>query len=74
MNVQKLTAQMTILGLLHLSLAGVGKAAPRQTDLKQRVEQFGVGTELKVKLKNGEKLRGSVRQHRRRQLRLDLEG
>jgi ribosome maturation factor RimP len=60
MNVQKLTAQMTILGLLHLSLAEVGKAAPRQTDLKQRVEQFGVGTELKVKLKNGEKLRGSV--------------
>ena len=35
------------------------QAAP-PPDLKQRVEQFGVGTELKLKLQNGTKLRGSV--------------
>lgn len=62
MNVRKLTAQVLALGLFHLSLiSGVDKlqAAP-PPDLKQRVEQFGVGTELKLKLQNGEKLRGSV--------------
>jgi ribosome maturation factor RimP len=62
MNVRNLTAQLLVLGLLHLSLLnGVSKlqAAP-SPDLKQRVEQFGVGTELKLKLQNGEKLRGSV--------------
>jgi ribosome maturation factor RimP len=49
-------------GLFHFSLIGGGslQAAPNQADLKQRVQQFGVGTELKLKLDTGEKLRGSV--------------
>ena len=62
MNVRKLTAQVLILGLVYLPLiSGASKleAAP-PPDLKQRVEQFGVGTELTVKLRSGEKLRGSV--------------
>lgn len=62
MNVRKLTAQVLALGLFHLSfVSGAGRlqAAP-PPDLKQRVEQFGVGTELKLKLQNGTKLRGSV--------------
>lgn len=63
MNAQTLMAQILTLGLLHLSLvSGMGKvqAATPQTALKQRVEQFGAGAELKLKLKSGEKLRGSV--------------
>lgn len=63
MTVQKLIAQALTLSVFHFTLFSAMprlQAAPRQTDLKQRVEQFGVGTELKLKLKGGENVRGSV--------------
>ena len=62
MNLRKLIAQTLSLGLLHLSLVSGNnlQAASIKPDLKQRIEQFGVGTELKLKLDNGETLRGSV--------------
>jgi ribosome maturation factor RimP len=62
MNLRQLTAQVLTLGLLHLGMNGAVplRAAPSQADLKQRVQQFGVGTELKLKLENGQKFRGRV--------------
>jgi len=63
MNVRTLIAQALTLSLFHFSLFSTTprlEAASPQPDLKQRVEQFGVGTELNLKLKSGEKLRGSV--------------
>jgi ribosome maturation factor RimP len=62
MNIQRLTAHLAILGLLHLVLvSGAARAqAATRMDPKQRVEQFGEGAELKLKLKNGENLRGHV--------------
>ena len=63
MNLRSCVAQILALGLLHLSLASGGprlQAASPGTAHKQRVEQFGVGTELKVKLVGGDKLRGRV--------------
>jgi ribosome maturation factor RimP len=63
MQLRKYTAQVVTVGLFHISLinatGGLKGASPRP-DLKQRVEHFGIGTELKLKLTNGEKLRGSV--------------
>jgi ribosome maturation factor RimP len=52
--------------MIHLSLVSAApnlRAAstqPTQDEFRQRVEQFGIGTELKLKLQNGEKLRGAV--------------
>lgn len=63
MNLRTFTAQILTLGLLHFTLASSGaklRAASPPAALKQRVEQFGVGTELKVKLAGGDKLRGQV--------------
>lgn len=63
MNLRSFTAQILALGLLHISLASGGaklRAASSPAALKQRVEQFGVGTELKVKLAGGDNLRGQV--------------
>jgi hypothetical protein len=36
------------------------RASTRNSDLKQRVEQFGVGADLKIRLANGDKIRGAV--------------
>jgi ribosome maturation factor RimP len=52
-----------ILCLFHLSVVSAaaevqGGSAP--AGLQRRVEQFGVGTDLVIKLRTGEKLRGSV--------------
>jgi ribosome maturation factor RimP len=54
---------MLVLGLFHFSLANGGiklHASPPHNDFKQRVEQFGAGTELKLKLTGGDSVRGSV--------------
>jgi ribosome maturation factor RimP len=63
MNLRTFAAQALILGLLHFSLGSGGmnlRAAPPATELKQRIEQFGVGTELKLKLNGGDNIRGRV--------------
>lgn len=63
MTLRSYVAQILALGLLHLSLTPGGprlQAASPDTAHKQRVQQFGVGTELKVKLAGGDKLRGRV--------------
>jgi ribosome maturation factor RimP len=63
MNLRTFTAQLLALGLVHLSLMSGGAklhAASPHTDFKQRVEQFGVGTELKIKLAGGDNVRGQV--------------
>ncbi len=65
LNFRKLTANAVVAGLLHLCVLSGGvklqaKELPNPDVLKQRVEQFGVGTELKVKLANGQDLRGAV--------------
>jgi hypothetical protein len=63
MTLQTLTAQAAILGLIHPFLAADASplhAAPRYQDLRQLVQQFGVGADLKVKLAGGDSLRGSV--------------
>jgi ribosome maturation factor RimP len=62
MNAKSLLAQTLTLGLLHLGLTtgGMTLQASARPNLKQRVEQFGTGTELKVKLQGGEKLRGVI--------------
>jgi len=65
LNLRKLTANAMVAALLHLGLisSGVQLQAKESTNpdiLKQRVEQFGVGTELKLKLANGQNIRGSV--------------
>jgi hypothetical protein len=63
MNTKSLLARILTLGLIQLSLSSGGvrlQAAPSHADLKQRVEQFGPGTELKVQLDGGGKLRGVV--------------
>lgn len=64
-NLRKLTANAVVAALFHLGLVTSGvrlqaKELPNPDVLKQRVEQFGVGTELKVKLSNGQSVRGSV--------------
>jgi ribosome maturation factor RimP len=56
MHPRELTARILILALLNVSLI----SGNTPVNLKERVDRFGVGTELKLKLKNGEKLRGSV--------------
>ena len=61
MNVRAFIVQILILGLIQSSLLnGAGNVGDNQLRLRQRVEQFGVGTELKVKLVDGTKLRGLV--------------
>jgi hypothetical protein len=63
MNLRTFTAQALLLGLLHFSLGSAGmnlRAAPPANELKQRIEQFGVGTELKLKLNGGDNVRGRV--------------
>lgn len=63
MNVRTFTIQILILALVHSGLLN-GASKPHVGDsqfpLRQRIEQFGVGTELKVKLADGTKLRGLV--------------
>jgi len=54
-----------VVALLHLSLADVawsaGKAAPPgPTAVKQQVDLFGVGANVKLKLADGKKLKGSI--------------
>src|SRR5688572_25097868 len=63
MNVRTFTIQILILALVHSpSLNGASKlhVGDGQPPLRQRIEQFGVGTELKVKLADGTKLRGLI--------------
>jgi ribosome maturation factor RimP len=63
MNFRTFTAQALVLGLLHFCLGSGGmnlRAAPPATALKQRIEQFGVGTELKLKLNGGDNVKGRV--------------
>jgi ribosome maturation factor RimP len=62
---KKMTANVAVAALFHLGLINGGvrlqaKELPNPDVLKQRVEQFGVGTELKLKLASGQKVRGSV--------------
>jgi hypothetical protein len=57
MHVRTLTAQTLVLGVFHLSLVN---AATPPANLKHLVEQFGVGTDLKLKFKTGQSFRGSV--------------
>jgi hypothetical protein len=57
MGVRTLTSQALVLGIFHLSLVN---AATPPANLKHRVEQFGVGTDLKLKFKTGQTFRGSV--------------
>ena len=57
MGVRTLTAQTLVLGVFHLSLLS---ATTPPANLKHRVEQFGVGTDLKLKFKTGQTFRGSV--------------
>ena len=63
MNVRTFTIQILILALVDSGLLN-GATKPHVGDsqfpLRQRIEQFGVGTELKVKLADGTKLRGWV--------------
>jgi hypothetical protein len=64
-NLRKVTANAVVAALIHLGLVTSGvrlqaKELPNPDVLKHRVEQFGVGTELKVKLSNGQAVRGSV--------------
>jgi hypothetical protein len=63
MNVRTFMIQILILTLVHSGLLD-GESKPHVGDsqfpLRQRIEQFGVGTELKVKLADGTKLRGLV--------------
>ncbi len=64
-NLKKLLANAMVVALLHLGLISSSvrlqaKELPNPDVLKQRVEQFGVGTELKLKLANGQNIRGSV--------------
>ncbi len=63
MNVRTFTIQILILALVHSGLLN-GASKPRLGDsqfpLRKRIGQFGVGTELKVKLADGTKLRGLV--------------
>jgi hypothetical protein len=62
-NVRTFTIQILILALVQSGLLN-GASKPHVDDsqfpLRQRIEQFGVGTELKVKLSDGTKLRGMV--------------
>jgi ribosome maturation factor RimP len=62
MNVRKLTAQLLSAGLVGFSWISLGSTleAASPPGLKQRVEQFGVGTELKIKLRSGEQVRGAI--------------
>jgi hypothetical protein len=63
MNIRQLIAQLMVLGIFHLTVvsdSGLLQASTSQPDIKRRVQQFGVGTELKLKLRSGEKIRGSV--------------
>jgi ribosome maturation factor RimP len=63
MDVRKLTAKVLTFGLLHFSIVAGGtrlQAASPSNEVKQRVEQFGVGTELKLKLAGGDSVRGQV--------------
>jgi len=63
MHLRTFTIQILILALVHPSfLNGASKphVGDGQPSLRQRIEQFGVGTELKVKLADGTKLRGLV--------------
>ena len=54
-----------VVGLLQLSLAdaawATGKVAPPgPTAVKQQVDLFGVGANVKLKLADGKKLKGSI--------------
>ena len=63
MNVRTFTIQILILALVHspfLNGASKPPVGDGQLPLRQRIEQFGVGTELKVKLADGTKLQGLV--------------
>jgi ribosome maturation factor RimP len=63
MDVRKLTAKVLTFGILHFSIVAGGtrlQAASPPNEVKQRVEQFGVGTELKLKLAGGDSVRGEV--------------
>ena len=62
-HVRTFTIQILILALVHSGLlngASKPNVCDRQFPLRQRIKQFGVGTELKVKLADGTKLRGWV--------------
>jgi len=63
MNLRMFTIQILILALVHapfLNRASKLHVGDGQPSLRQRIEQFGVGTEVKVKLADGTKLRGLV--------------
>ena len=63
MNLRTLTIQILIAALVHspvLNAASKPNVGDGKPPLRQRIEQFGVGTELKVKLADGTKLRGLV--------------
>ena len=53
-----------VVGLLHLSLADAAWAVktppPDPTAVKQQVDLFGVGANVKLKLADGKKLKGSI--------------
>ena len=59
MNIRQLTAQLMVLGIFDLTVVSDPglQASTSQPDLKRRVQQFGVGTELKLKLRSGKKIR-----------------
>jgi hypothetical protein len=61
MSVGQVTAQVLILSLVHLSItsAALGAAQVR-TALKERIEQFGIGAEVKVKREKGKAIQGFV--------------
>lgn len=55
-----------VVGMLHLTTADVARAGepialPNPTAVKQRVDLFGVGAKVKVRLVGGQKLAGSIR-------------
>ena len=63
MNVRTFVVHILIIGLIQsplLSGASKQHVGDNQLRLRQKIEQFGVGTELKVKLADGTKLRGLV--------------
>ena len=62
MSVGAFTARLLVLSMVQFSLSNgpILRASTQQPDLKQRLELFGVGAELKVKLANGDQMRGSV--------------
>jgi hypothetical protein len=61
-SIGRFTAQLLALSLIQLSLPhdAAFAAGAKSAELKRQVEQYGVGTDLKIKLASGEQLRGSV--------------